>query len=83
MMDKAVYLAAKRTSDIVISGMGLLVFSPVIALIAPWVRFRIGTPVLFRQLRPGLRGEPFTLCKFRTMTTARVYRDALCSFDTL
>ena len=57
----------KRTLDLVIAGLGLVVLSPVLAGIALTVLFALGRPVLFRQVRPGLRGEPFTLYKFRTM----------------
>jgi lipopolysaccharide/colanic/teichoic acid biosynthesis glycosyltransferase len=46
---------------------GLLLLSPALALIAVAVRFDLGAPVLFRQWRPGLRGKPFVLTKFRTM----------------
>lgn len=49
----------------------LVVLSPLIAVTAIAVRICLGSPVLFRQMRPGLRGEPFELVKFRTMTDAR------------
>jgi len=45
--------------------------SPVLVLIGILVRFKIGSPVLFRQVRPGLQGRPFIIYKFRTMTDAR------------
>ena len=45
--------------------------SPLMLIIALLVRFKIGSPVLFRQVRPGLHGKPFTLYKFRTMTDQR------------
>ncbi|KZX88291.1 sugar transferase [Erythrobacter sp. HI0037] len=48
----------------------LLVFSPLIAVVALLVWGRLGRPVLFRQQRPGLSGKPFTLIKFRTMLEA-------------
>jgi lipopolysaccharide/colanic/teichoic acid biosynthesis glycosyltransferase len=48
----------------------LLVLSPVIAVLAVLVRIKLGSPVLFRQPRPGLKGKPFTLIKFRTMRDA-------------
>jgi len=57
----------KRAIDIVAGGMALVVLSPVIAITAVLVRVRLGSPVLFRQERPGLNGDPFTLLKFRTM----------------
>jgi len=60
----------KRAVDIAVSAAGLVVLSPVLAALAVFVRVRLGSPVLFRQQRPGLRGRPFTLFKFRTMTEA-------------
>ncbi len=45
--------------------------SPVLLLLALVVRLTLGAPILFRQQRPGLHGNPFTLYKFRTMTDAR------------
>ncbi len=53
--------------DLVISGLGLIFLSPVIVTLALLVRIRLGSPMLFRQLRPGLGGQPFELIKFRTM----------------
>lgn len=49
----------------------LLVLSPAMLLVACIIRWKIGSPVLFRQTRPGLNGKPFTLYKFRTMTDER------------
>jgi sugar transferase EpsL len=49
----------------------LIISSPVFGLLALLVRFKLGTPILFRQQRPGLNGRPFTLIKFRTMTDRR------------
>jgi lipopolysaccharide/colanic/teichoic acid biosynthesis glycosyltransferase len=63
----------KRTFDIVASSIGLIVLSPVIAITAWQIRRKLGSPVLFRQVRPGLNGTPFEMIKFRTM------RDALDS----
>jgi lipopolysaccharide/colanic/teichoic acid biosynthesis glycosyltransferase len=60
----------KRLLDIVVSGTGLLVGLPVMLLIALAVRLTMGSPVLFRQQRPGFRGKPFELIKFRTMKVA-------------
>ena len=62
--------APKRWFDIVVAGTALAVASPVIAATAIIVRMRLGSPVIFRQQRAGLRGEPFELLKFRTMTTS-------------
>ena len=61
---------SKRLFDIVISLAALLLLSPVFALVAGLVRWRLGSPVLFRQTRPGLNGAPFKIFKFRTMTDA-------------
>lgn len=60
----------KRLSDIVASFCGLLLLAPVIAIVAWQVRRKLGSPVLFRQMRPGLNGEPFEMIKFRTMRDA-------------
>lgn len=60
----------KRLLDVLLAASGLLFFSPVIAIVAVAVRVKLGSPVLFRQLRPGLNSVPFVLVKFRTMTRA-------------
>lgn len=60
----------KRLFDIVVAGCALLLLSPVIAVIACQVRRKLGSPVLFRQLRPGLHGQPFEMIKFRSMRDA-------------
>lgn len=56
--------------DIVGAGIALVVLSPVIGMVALLVWVVMGRPVLFRQQRPGYRGEPFTMVKFRTMRPA-------------
>src|SRR3989304_8492079 len=61
----------KRILDLVLTIPGLLLISPLLGIIALWIRLRMGSPVLFRQVRPGLRAKPFTLYKFRTMVDAR------------
>lgn len=61
----------KRGLDILISGIALLILSPVILVLAVLVRRKLGSPVIFRQERPGYHEKIFTLCKFRTMTDAR------------
>lgn len=58
----------KRGLDFLTALATLLVLSPVLLVLAVLVRCKLGTPVLFRQERPGLDGRIFTLCKFRTMT---------------
>ncbi len=60
----------KRLFDVVAAAMGLVVLSPVIAVVAYLIRKRLGSPVLFRQVRPGLGGKPFEMVKFRTMRDA-------------
>jgi sugar transferase EpsL len=57
----------KRLFDVVLIILGLFVLLPVIGVLALLVRLRLGTPVFFRQTRPGLHGKPFTIYKFRTM----------------
>lgn len=57
----------KRFFDIMASFCVLLLFSPIIILVAWKIRKNLGSPVLFRQTRPGLHGRPFEMVKFRTM----------------
>ncbi|WP_276510669.1 sugar transferase [Vibrio coralliilyticus] len=57
----------KRLFDFLASLFGLVVFSPVIIFVAWKIRRTLGSPVLFRQSRPGLNGQPFEMVKFRTM----------------
>ena len=59
---------AKRLIDVVGAALGLLLASPIMAVVALLVRRRLGRPVLFVQTRPGRHGQPFNLLKFRTMT---------------
>ncbi len=61
----------KRALDFSAAAIGLLLLSPLLAILALLVRWKLGSPVLFRQQRPGLHGRPFILVKFRTMTDAR------------
>jgi lipopolysaccharide/colanic/teichoic acid biosynthesis glycosyltransferase len=61
----------KRSFDVVAASVALIVLCPVMAAIALVVRILVGSPVLFRQVRPGYKGRPFTCLKFRTMTDAR------------
>jgi lipopolysaccharide/colanic/teichoic acid biosynthesis glycosyltransferase len=66
-----VYRPVKRAIDIVGALVALIAGAPVMAVIAVLVRWKLGSPVLFRQTRPGLRGESFELVKFRSMTDER------------
>lgn len=61
----------KRAFDLVATAIGGLITLPIQAVIAVFVRRNLGSPVLFRQQRPGRGGEPFELVKFRTMTDER------------
>jgi lipopolysaccharide/colanic/teichoic acid biosynthesis glycosyltransferase len=61
----------KRAFDLVAAGLVLVVSLPVQGVVAILVRAQLGSPVLFRQERPGLDGQPFRIVKFRTMTDAR------------
>lgn len=61
----------KRALDLALTIPALILLAPLLLLIALVVRVTLGAPVLFRQMRPGLHGKPFTLYKFRTMTEAR------------
>lgn len=63
--------AGKRAMDVALSGLGLLVLSPVYLVLMLLIRIFLGSPVLFVQERPGLHGRIFRLYKFRTMTDAR------------
>jgi sugar transferase EpsL len=60
----------KRLLDLALAVPALIVFVPLFTVIALCVRLKIGSPVFFRQHRPGLYGKTFTLLKFRTMTQA-------------
>jgi sugar transferase EpsL len=62
---------SKRLFDLFAAAIVLIVFSPVIAIVAILVRIFLGSPVLFAQVRPGLKARPFTCLKFRTMTDER------------
>lgn len=59
---------AKRSFDACASVVGLILGLPVMGVVALAIRISMGRPVLFRQERPGLKGSPFILLKFRTMT---------------
>lgn len=61
----------KRLFDIIVSAAAILLLSPVLVLVALLVRNRLGSPVLFRQHRPGKGGRAFEMVKFRTMTDQR------------
>jgi lipopolysaccharide/colanic/teichoic acid biosynthesis glycosyltransferase len=64
---RAGFTAAKRAFDVVVAAILLLFTSPLLVLIAVIIRTWLGPPVVFRQIRPGRNGRPFTMFKFRTM----------------
>lgn len=81
MQQRGWRLGMKRAVDIVGAGVGLAILSPVLAGVATAVRYDLGSPVLFSQLRAGRHGAPFLMWKFRTMrdtrdTTGRVLPDS-------
>ncbi len=77
-MPRSIYARfGKSMFDRTAAGLGLVVLSPVLAGVGLLVRQKLGSPVLFRQERPGLHGEPFEMVKFRTMTDARGLDGAL------
>lgn len=67
----------KRIFDLIAASLGLLVLALPLLVLAWQVRRKLGSPVLFTQVRPGLHGRPFRMVKFRTMTDARDANGAL------
>lgn len=67
----------KRVFDLLASAIGLLLLAVPLAVLAWQVRRKLGSPVLFTQVRPGLHGKPFRMVKFRTMTDERDASGAL------
>ncbi len=65
------YAVIKRTIDVVAASTALIVLSPLVLGVALVVRIKLGSPILFRQVRGGYHGAPFSILKFRTMTDAR------------
>jgi len=61
----------KRLFDALLAGSALIIFAPLMLILAGLVRLKLGSPILFRQQRPGLNEEPFILYKFRTMLDER------------
>lgn len=61
----------KRIFDFIVSLIALIILSPVIGVAALFIRWKLGSPVLFKQQRPGLNGSYFLVHKFRTMTDER------------
>lgn len=70
-------LAIKRAFDLIPTIPALIVLSPFLIILATLAAILLGSPILFRQKRPGWHGNPFFLLKFRTMTNARDANGAL------
>jgi lipopolysaccharide/colanic/teichoic acid biosynthesis glycosyltransferase len=70
----------KRLLDVVAASVGLMVSGPLMIIVAIMIRGTMGSPVLFRQRRPGLHGRIFTVLKFRTMSVDRE-REGQSQFD--
>ena len=64
-------MARKRLFDLISALIGLFILSPLLIITAILVRIKLGSPVLFKQQRPGLHAKPFYVYKFRTMTDQR------------
>ncbi len=71
----------KRLFDVTIAATAIVALSPVIVTSAVLIKKKLGSPVLFKQTRPGKDGEPFEIYKFRTMTDARDEKGALLPDD--
>lgn len=67
----------KRIFDFVLALIGLMLVSPILLVTAILLRVKLGSPVLFKQLRPGLYGKPVYVFKFRTMTEERDFQGVL------
>src|SRR4051794_20299146 len=66
---RSVQRCVKRLFDIAIAAIGLLILGPLILSLLVIVRWRIGSPALFVQMRPGLNGQPFHMMKIRSMSS--------------
>lgn len=62
--------STQRLLDLALTSAGLLVLAPVLIITGGAVRLKLGSPIIFRQMRPGLHARPFHLLKFRTMTNS-------------
>ncbi|MEZ4617167.1 MAG: sugar transferase [Caldilineaceae bacterium] len=68
----------KRLFDLTVTLLLLPLLLPCMLLLALLVRLKLGSPIFFTQVRPGLQGKPFLLRKFRTMTDARDAQATCC-----
>lgn len=74
-MSKRIRLSLKRALDVVVSGVALVLLSPVYLCVSILVFLTMGAPTIFTQERPGRNGRPFTVRKFRTMASRTVAAD--------
>jgi len=72
-------LRLKRLFDVIVSGVGLITLSPIFLVISFLILKKMGRPIFFSQVRPGLRGRPFRILKFRTMEAAHEESGAMQS----
>jgi lipopolysaccharide/colanic/teichoic acid biosynthesis glycosyltransferase len=70
-MTRSLYVRTKRFADAACAGTMTVLLLPLLLVVAGLVHWRMGSPVLFRQLRPGIHERPFELLKFRTMVDVR------------
>ena len=70
---KLIFRVLKRSIDLIFSFLALAILSPFMLVLAVSVRLKIGPQVFFTQMRPGRRGQPFQMLKFRTMTNERSF----------
>lgn len=82
-MTRRAFDRVKRVADVAVGGLALVLTAPVQLAVAAVVCGRLGRPVLFRQVRPGRHGQPFTLVKFRTMQVADAPTDPRSDADRL
>lgn len=69
----------KRIFDVVVAGSALILLVPVMGIVAAIIYWRMGRPILFRQMRPGYKGAPFVFLKFRTMSEEQDAKGELLS----
>ena len=68
---KFYFFCGKRILDLVLTIQALIALSPFLVVVAALICIKLGSPILFKQIRPGLHGKPFVIYKFRTMTDKR------------
>lgn len=74
-------MSMKRALDVFVSLSGLVILWPMMIILWLCIRIKMGVPAIFKQVRPGLNGEPFVMYKFRTMSNQRMPDGALLPDD--